>query len=183
MSTLVVENLQGPSTGTNANTITIPSGQTLDVSGATLNPSPNQIVQVVQYLRSGSSSSDNLGRVDVTSATFVDIFSKSITTTIANSKIRVMVNCNGYNSSTLRGRAQVLRDSTTIIFDPYAWHAAATDMIWWHSDHIDEPSVAAGTTITYKMQANNSSTGTMMYRYSDSAGSTHNSLTLMEIAP
>ena len=44
-------------------------------------------------------------------------------------------------------------------------------------DHIDEPSVAAGTTITYKMQANNNASGTMMYRYTDSAGSTHNSLT------
>lgn len=168
MSTLYVDNLQ-PNLGSQ---VEIPD----------LKPLAGSVVQVVQYLRSGASSSDNLGRVDVSSSTFTDVFSQSITTKFANSKIRVMVNCNGYNSTTLRGRAQVLRDSTVIIYDPYAWHSAAADMMWWHSDHIDEPSVAAGTTITYKMQANMSGSGTMSYRYSDSAGSTHNSLTLMEIA-
>jgi len=181
--TLTVPNLQGPTSGANANKIIIPSGQTLDASGGTLVPSAGQVVQVVQYLRSGSSSSDNLGRVDLTTTTFADIFTKSITTTIANSKIRVLVNCNCYSPDALRGNGRVLRDSTVILYDPYAWYSGAQDMMWWHTDHIDEPNVAVGTTITYKMQANKNGTGTMMYRYSDGAGSTHNSLTLQEIAP
>lgn len=47
--TLTVQNLQGPSSGANANKILIPSGQTLDVSGGTLTPSAGQVVQCVQY--------------------------------------------------------------------------------------------------------------------------------------
>ena len=47
MSTLIVENLKGPTTGSNANTITIPSGQTIDASAGTLVPSSGQVVQAV----------------------------------------------------------------------------------------------------------------------------------------
>ena len=43
--TLQVENIIGPTTGSNTNTVTIPSTQTLDVSGGTLLPSAGQIIQ------------------------------------------------------------------------------------------------------------------------------------------
>jgi len=46
--TLTVQNIEGPSSGANANKVIIPSGQTLDVSGGTLTPSAGQVVQVVQ---------------------------------------------------------------------------------------------------------------------------------------
>lgn len=45
--TLTVQNIQGPSSGANANKIIIPAGQTLDTSSATLVPSAGQIVQVL----------------------------------------------------------------------------------------------------------------------------------------
>ena len=43
--TLTVQNLQGPASGANANKVIIPSGHVLDVSGGTLVPSADQIVQ------------------------------------------------------------------------------------------------------------------------------------------
>ena len=45
MSTLFVENLKGPTSGSNANKVTIPSGQTLTVSGGMVPPA-GQIVKV-----------------------------------------------------------------------------------------------------------------------------------------
>ena len=48
MSTLFVENLKGPTSGSNANKVTIPSGQTLTVSGGMVPPA-GQIVKVGSY--------------------------------------------------------------------------------------------------------------------------------------
>ena len=45
--TLTVQNIEGPSSGSDANKVIIPSGQTLDVSGGTLVPSAGQVVQLV----------------------------------------------------------------------------------------------------------------------------------------
>lgn len=47
--TLTVQNLQGPSSGANANKIIVPSGQTIDASGGTLVPSAGQVVQTVKW--------------------------------------------------------------------------------------------------------------------------------------
>lgn len=58
--TLTVQNIEGPSSGANANKIIIPSGQTLDASGGTLVPSAGQVVQVLKsskrYVSSNSST-------------------------------------------------------------------------------------------------------------------------------
>lgn len=45
-SDLTVQTIRGPGSGANANKIIIPSGQTLDASAATIQPSVDQIVQV-----------------------------------------------------------------------------------------------------------------------------------------
>ena len=45
MSILHVENLKGLTTGSNANKVIVPSGQTLDASDGTIVPSAGQIVQ------------------------------------------------------------------------------------------------------------------------------------------
>ena len=45
-SELIVQTIQGPSSGANANKVLIPSGHTLDVSGGTLVPSAGQVLQV-----------------------------------------------------------------------------------------------------------------------------------------
>ena len=47
--TLTVQNLQGPSSGANANKIIVPSGQTLDASNGSFTPSADQVVQYKWY--------------------------------------------------------------------------------------------------------------------------------------
>jgi hypothetical protein len=47
--TLTVQNLQGPSSGANANKIIVPSGQTLDASGGSFIPELGQIRKVVAW--------------------------------------------------------------------------------------------------------------------------------------
>ena len=44
--TLIVQNLQGPASGANANKIIVPAGQVLDASAGTFTPSVDQILQV-----------------------------------------------------------------------------------------------------------------------------------------
>ena len=122
-----------------------------------------------------------LTRIDTSSSSYSDLLTRTITTKSDNSIIRVMCDIIGYNSSDLRGRGQVLRGSTVIIFDPYAWHQPPAAMGRWRVDFFDQPNVTAGTTLTYKVQAN-SFNGTMRYLYSDSAGTTASFLTLQEIA-
>ena len=177
VGTLTVQNLQGPTSGANANKVIIASGHTFI-------PSSGQIIQTVQYLRAGATGSNSSSRVDVTTSTYVDLMSKSITTTVANSKVRVMVGLVGYNgSSEVRGSVRLYRNSTIIDGDQYAFYAPSSTMCNFIVDHIDIPSASAGTTLTYKIQGNNSGSNTMMYLYGDSGGAATNSITLQEIAP
>ena len=183
MSTLQVENLIGPTSGSNTNKVIIPSGQTLDASGATLLPSSGQIIQTVQYLRSGSVGSSSSSRVDVSTSAYTDIMFKSISTTMANCQLRVMIGMVGYNSSSaLRGSIKIYRDSTIIDGDTYGLWSTAGTMNNYILDHIDSPSASAGTTLTYKIQGNNSGSSTMMYLYTDGGGGSSNHITLQEIA-
>ena len=83
-SELIVQTIQGPSSGANANKVLIPSGHTLDVSGGTLVPSAGAVVQVVHGTQSGTSSSS-------TSTNWIDTgLSVSITPTSTSSKILVL---------------------------------------------------------------------------------------------
>ena len=74
--TLTVQNLQGPSSGANANKIIIPSGQTIDASAGTLVPSAGSVVAVHKAF----SNTDQT----ITSATLVNITGLSITMTPKN---------------------------------------------------------------------------------------------------
>ena len=188
MSTLIVENLKGPTTGANANTITIPSGQTLNASEGFTPPS-GHIVQAVQHLHAATSTG-NLGRIDISTSGFTDIYSQNITTKLANSVIHVSGICIAYaNSSTLRAQGRILYSTdggtsfTEIYRDPYAWYADTINMQPHTITQLHSPSVAAGTTITYKLQASRVGSGTHFFKYADGGGTTHNNLTLMEIAP
>ena len=104
MSTLHVENLKGLSSGGNANKIIVPSGQTL--------LAPDHIIQTVQHLHSATGTT-NQGRLDMNASSgFVDVFSKAITTKVANSKILVLCSCVGHTAgSTMRVQGRILKDS------------------------------------------------------------------------
>ena len=76
MSTLQVENLIGPTSGSNANKVIIPSGQTLHA--------PGHVIQVVE----GSSSTNT----QINGATFADTsLSVSITPKSSSSKVLVLI--------------------------------------------------------------------------------------------
>ena len=81
-SELIVQNLKGPSSGSNANKILVPSGHTLDASDGTLVPSAGQILQVV---RSNALAST----VTASSTTFVTVISYTFTPKQIGSLFRV----------------------------------------------------------------------------------------------
>ena len=90
--TLTVQNLQGPTSGDNANKIIVPSGHTLDASDGTLLPSAGQVVQFVK-------SSKRTTATDTTTTTMAEISSDyriSLTPKFSNSLILLAFQA-GYN--------------------------------------------------------------------------------------
>ena len=176
MSTLHVENLKGLSSGGNANKVIVPTGQTLIA--------PDHIIQTVQHLHSATSTTNAGGRLDMSAGGgFLDVFSKAITTKVANSKILVLCRCVAHSGSTIRVQGRILRDSSEIYRDPYAWYGVAGEMDQHTVIHIDSPSASSGITITYKLQASNVGSAIVYMNYADGGGTCHSSLTLMEIVP
>ena len=78
-SELIVQTIQGPSSGANANKVLIPSGHTLDVSGGTLVPSAGQVVQEARGNSVTSIATNNIGGfMDVVTVSLTPIYSSSI---------------------------------------------------------------------------------------------------------
>jgi hypothetical protein len=92
--TLTVQNLQGPSSGANANKIIVPSGQTIDASAGTLVPSAGHTVQTVWSPVAASFDTTTNAYITQASVTFTPKFTGS----------RVIVEWSGhvykYNSTT-----------------------------------------------------------------------------------
>lgn len=197
--TLTVQNLQGPSSGANANKILIPSGQTLDVSGGTLTPSAGQIVQVV------STSTQSLTSISGTSFAQYSALDTIITPTSTSSKIfvdiRVCVGqANDDNYIQFRANRLIGATSTDIGLGtssgnstltswtnngPYTHAIYETHSSSW--SYLDSPSTTSQ--ITYRLFARPmATTSRTMYfnRPSDNGdanrGTTTSSMTLMEIA-
>ena len=165
MSTLSVDNITGQTTAAN---VVI----------------PNHVIQVVAFRRPGLlSSQSSLATLD--STTFVDVMSKAIVTKSANSKIYVAINCVGYagaGQGNARISTKVLRDSTQIDADKYGVYVDVDQMSNISVHILDEPSVSAGTTLTYKLQAANQiGANTFKIGYGDGSGGSSASITLMEI--
>ena len=143
---------------------------------------PDHIVQTVQHLHSATGTTDQ-GRLDMSAGGgFLDVFSKAITTKVANSKILVLCKCVAHSASAIRVQGRILKNGGEIYRDPYAWYGVAGEMDTHTVIHLDSPSVSAGTSLTYKLQASNVGTGVVYMRYADGGGTCHSSLTLMEIA-
>ena len=146
MSTLHVENLKGLSSGSNANKIIVPSGQTLTA--------PGHVIQVVN----GSMGASDL---TLSSASWADIgLSAAITPSSTSSKIIITASFNirilGTANATLRGGVRGLKDSTVV------WNSSGYDETQqiresgteWNDTvsfrFIDTPSTTSST--TYKIQ-------------------------------
>ena len=165
MSTLHVENLKGPTTGSNANKIIVPSGQTLDASGGTITPSSGQIVKVATYntgygsgARTISSSASwttiaingtSNNAVNCSQASNVITYNKS-----ANSNLLITINFPSYNSPGgnghgIRCQARVSGGSYSLVdtltngpADGWGWHGyggshAAMNNFTWSTSETD----------------------------------------------
>lgn len=73
MSILHVENLKGLTTGSNANKVIVPSGQTLDASDGTIVPSAGQIVQTQTRVVANSSLTTSSSSLVAVTNWYVDI--------------------------------------------------------------------------------------------------------------
>ena len=82
--TLTVQNIEGPSSGANANKVIIPSGQTIDVSSGTLVPSAGAVVQQVEYFNDTSFNTSSTSYVST-------LASVVITPKYSNSKMFIQV--------------------------------------------------------------------------------------------
>lgn len=152
MSTLVVENLKGPTTGSNANKIIVPSGQTIDASAGTFVPSAGQVVQeLVTRITSNTAFS---------SASYTDAsgFSLTITPKYASSKIIISMWAKTGMNNTSSNAGQdyrILRDSTVIESASWQNYLNRND---YTADFyppldgifIDEPNTTSA--IVYKLQ-------------------------------
>ena len=167
-STLTVDNIQGATTAAN---VKLPEGS---------------IVQTVQYLRRGLNSTSMSSLVNVQTSSFVDVMSKAIVTKFANSLIFVKMNCVFYESvsgQSARSTAKILRNSTEINADNYGAYKDYNVMGNYLVSMLDTPSAAAGTTLTYKLQAKRQSgSGQCYWGYGDGSGGSSASIILMEIA-
>jgi hypothetical protein len=103
VGTLTVQNLQGPTSGANANKVIIPSGQTIDASAGTLVPSAGAVVQVIQEYNPSAS------HITTTSGSLVASgITASITPKYSNSLIIVEYSCTmGISATASNMRAQM----------------------------------------------------------------------------
>ena len=148
--TLTVQNLQGPSSGANANKIIVPSGHTLDASSG-LVPAAGQIVKrsALQYFYTAEGT---------TSTTFVDATGGSISFSCdyADSLVQINLVCMVGGKGALR----LLAGSTAVTTSSqkYNYYTPAGQTDWnsssvrrmVHEVHFYEPS--STNAVTYKVQ-------------------------------
>lgn len=170
MSTLVVENLQGPSTGTNANTITIPSGQVLNAPGI--------VLQVVQSVYSTLTT--------VTSSSWTNTpFTGTITPSKSTSKVLALcqIPMAGTNTSSNEciGLGRLYRDASNhsgyIVINGYDYGGSgiiinATNSLNW----LDSPATTSSVTYTFQLNHESGSHTRIIYQNADAH------MILMEIA-
>lgn len=164
MSTLSVDNITGQTTAANVKI-------------------PGHVIQVEQFVRIGLIGSNQASLAELANASdYSDIMSQTIITKQANSKILVRTKLVGYNASqVMRSQSRILRDTTEIARDRYAFYGPSQQMVVAMDEVLDTPNASAGTTLTYKYQCFNSGSGTLKVGHGDTNGGTNASLTLMEI--
>jgi hypothetical protein len=181
MSTLQVENLIGPTSGSNANKVIIPSGQTLDASDGFIPPAGH----VIQTIYGESSSVTATTSTSNTSTGLV----KPITTKMANSKILI-----AYDFSVqMRMAGNTGEVSIFNSLDSYASSLVAKTAAAY-ADHwvmlpnglqvLHSPNQSAGTTITYDLRMRKTAGTDNIYINDNWAGSaSKQTVVIMEIAP
>lgn len=118
--TLTVQNLQGPSSGANANKIIVPSGHTIDASAGTLVPSAGQVVQYEWYPNTVVWNSSSSSFSDVQSVAFTP---KASGSTIMARFSSMLYKYHGAAHITTYGRMQI--DSLPVWQHSYITYSAA----------------------------------------------------------
>jgi hypothetical protein len=156
----VETNLVQPSTGTtltlgaSGDTVDVPSGATLDVTGATVSGlSAGKVLQVVQATKTDTASSTN--------STFVSTgLEASITPSSTSNKVLVMISASHGQAADLAISFQLNRDSTAIFLGDTAGSRTRTsvgtfyqnvtgDMNYSGINYLDSPSSTSA--LTYKL--------------------------------
>ena len=173
--TLTVQNLQGPSSGANANTVLIPSGQTLYA--------PGHVLQVQTGI---------IDRLDMSTTTFTDIGSLTITPSSTSSKIYITVTNHVYlasaaSSGVWRGSlTQIYRDASVIVNEsgqfgsPSLYANNNTDRIMMYStiDYLDSPSTTSQISYAVKVASRSGDN----IDFNNASYGRQGRITLMEIA-
>lgn len=152
-SEIIVQTIKGPTSGANANKVIIPSGQTLDVTNATLEkvPSSGESLQVKYSTR--------IGKVALTSVSFVEIStSLRVTITIKSATSLLEFMCPLYtevDSSTTHGVAELVYStdggSVWNRWSDYNVTAATdNDIGFGFIDYMDH-SFAVGTSVIFRV--------------------------------
>jgi len=164
--------------GDSGDTFDIPSGATLDVTGATVSGlSAGKIGQVINQ-----TSTANLS---TTSTSYSSIFSASITPSSTSSKILITHTAPTYialsNASNL-GHIALFRDSTNITTAGHnsSWHSYqfTTDGNGVSIMYLDSPSSTSA--ISYSVRGKVDNTG-LTFKYNPTSQQRMMSLTLMEV--
>jgi len=169
MGTLTVQTLQAPTSGANANTILVPSGQTVHSAGS--------VIQVVN----GSLAT---GITNATT-TYADTgVTATITPKFATSKILVNVHIMGVENqiATSGTSLKLLRVLGAVVTDLSEWakyvgYASANNTNHPNISYLDSPSTTSAT--VYKVQMKRTAGSGNAYVNANSCIST---ITLMEIA-
>ena len=186
VGTLTVQNLQGPTSGANANKVIIPAGQTLDASGGTLVPSSGQVVQIKHAAITASTTFSSTSYADATG------FNLAITPKYTSSVIYISIwaGAEVINTSSAQGAYdhKLLRDTTSIAnrrWYNYFNNSGIPDDTYppFVLQHYDSPNTTS--TITYKLQGrkyNAVSTSSQWIINDSNGGSATATMTVMEIA-
>jgi hypothetical protein len=185
MSTLQVENLIGPTSGSNANKVIIPSGQTLDASNGFIPPAGS----VVQVVKTGGT---NPAYTTATSTSFVATnLQLDITPKYANSLLKIEASHSyWWSTSGLSGGTYAsftfYRDSTTNIASAHGGVASlegglsANNNFNRQTNYIEYDSPNTTNTVNYKVYIRQWSQVTSALRVIDNANG-RNTITITEI--
>jgi hypothetical protein len=186
MSTLQVENLIGPTSGSNANKVIIPSGQTLDASNGFIPPAGS----VVQVVKTGGT---NPAYTSTNSTSFVATnLQLDITPKYANSLLKIEASHSyWWSTSGLSGGTYAsftfYRDSTTNIASAHGGVASlegglsANNNFNRQTNYIEYDSPNTTNTVNYKVYIKQWAQVTSSLYVIDNANG-RNTITITEIA-
>ena len=143
--TLVVQNLQGPASGANANKIIVPAGQVLDASAGFVAPA-GSVIQVVSF--------ETASITNTSSTSFVaSLITVSITPSSATSKILVTASTNGYAPVNYSMFYTFFRNNSVELSGGATgygghWIAGQRAVIPITLTHLDSPNTTSATSYT-----------------------------------